>query len=84
MPLSAKANEIRESVVNDGKGDYWFGVTKQFVEKKKQYEPGPNFKYDHHGLAKRLKAELSGQIDDVNDGHWDEFAAWLFENAPAP
>ena len=75
---SAKANEIHDRVVNDGKTDYWIGVAKNFVKKKHWYRGGPDWIRDRAGLVDRLKTELSDQLSDANDGDWGEVADWLF------
>ena len=81
MPLSPKANAIRQHLVNTGRLNDWFGIAKTFLKKRRQYRADPDWTCDHAGLAAKLKTELSGQIADVNDGHWNERAAWLCQKA---
>ena len=81
MPFSSKAREIHDHIVSSGKADYWIGVARSLVERKGPYQSGKPYARDVPALKDKLKAELSGAVNDANDNHWEEIAHWLVYEA---
>ena len=81
MPFSSKAQEIHDHIVSGGKADYWIGVARSLVERKDPYQRGKPYSRNIPALRDKLKAELSGAVNDANDHHWEEIAHWLVHEA---
>ena len=79
MAFSSKAREIHDQIVISGKADHWIGVARSLVEG--QHQPGKPYSRNIPALRDKLKAELSGAVDDANDNHWEEIAHWLVYEA---
>jgi hypothetical protein len=81
MPFSSKAREIHDHIVSSGKADHWIGVARSLTEREGQRQPGRRYNRDVPALRDKLKAELSGAVNDANDNHWEEIAHWLVYEA---
>jgi hypothetical protein len=81
MPFSVKAQEIHAHILKTNQTDYWVGVARRYIRRKRQYQPGPAYSRRLWSLTARLKAELAGAVPDASDSHWDEIANWFFELA---
>jgi hypothetical protein len=81
MPFSSKAREIHDHIVSHGKADYWIGVARSLVERTDQYQRGKPYSRNIPFLRDKLKAELSGAVNDADDHHWEEIAHWLVYEA---
>ena len=79
MPFSVKAQEIHDCILKANQTDYWVGVARRYVRRRRQYQPGPHSIRRLWSLIARLKVELSGAVPDANDSHWEEIANWLFD-----
>jgi putative heme iron utilization protein len=80
MPFSSKAREIYDHIVSTGKVNYWIGIARSLVEWKDR-RPGGGYNRDVCALRDKLKAELSGAVNDAHDHHWEEIAHWLVYDA---
>ena len=83
MALSTKAQVIYDRLVETGAVNDWVGTAKDYVTKKGQYEPGPDYKYDVAGLREELKADadLSDASEDASNDNWEEIAQILLKMA---
>ena len=83
MALSTKAQVIYDRLVETNAVNDWVGIAKDYINKKGQYEPGPDYKYDVEGLREELKADadLSDASEDASNDNWEEIAQMLLKMA---
>jgi hypothetical protein len=81
MALSTKAQVIYARLVETNAVNDWVGIAKDYITKKGQYEPGPDYKYDVEGFQEELKADLSDASEDASNDNWEEIAQLLLKMA---
>jgi hypothetical protein len=81
MALSTKAQAIYQRLVDTNTVNYWVGNAKDYITKKGQYKPGPDYKYDVEGFQEELKAGLSDPSGDASNENWEEVAKELLKMA---
>lgn len=81
MALSTKAQAIYQRLVETNTVNDWVGIAKNYITRKGQYEPGPDYNYNVKGFQEELKAELFDASEDVSNDNWKEVAQRLLEMA---
>jgi hypothetical protein len=81
MALSTKGQAIYQRLVDTNRVNDWVGIAKNYITRKKQYEPGPDYECDVKGFQEELKANLSDPLEDASDDNWEEIAQMLLKMA---
>jgi len=82
MALSTKAKAIHQRLLDTDTVNDWVGLARRdYITRKTQYEPGPDYHYDVEGFRERLKADLSDASEDASNDNWEEIARMLLDMA---